>query len=161
MIRQIGLAVLTGMLVSGCAVPSHYLGIPTRGPMSAEERLAVQAAEAEGRLRTGECSWWNPQASERYSLPCGYIPNAVLASMAWSDDKHAMLELGKRLEEGRGIAKDLDKAETLYERAARDTTGGTAVASKNGYEPITWTSAAGLPEAEARLIALRAKRGSK
>lgn len=161
MARQAGWAIMLAVVTAGCAVPSQYLGIPTRGGMSAEEGAALQAALAEGELGTGDCLWWDKSAGARSRLPCSYIPNAVLAAMAWSDDKHAMLELGKRLEEGRGIAQDWDKAEALYRRAAQDTTAGTAVATNHGYEPVSWTSAVGLPEAAERLAALRARRRAR
>lgn len=158
---RLAVPVVLALLACACAVPSHYLGIPTRGGITDEERIALQRAQAEGQQGQGNCLWFDDVTRARTSLPCGYLPNAVLATLAWSDDKHALLELGKRVEEGRGIAQDFDKAEKLYERAAKTTTGGTAVATRNGYEPITWTSASGLPEAEARLAALRAKRGSR
>jgi hypothetical protein len=47
-----------------------------------------------------------------------------LAARAQSGDKHAQLELGIRFEEGRGVPRDLAKAERLYRLAATDS-GGT------------------------------------
>lgn len=148
------------MALGACAVPNHYLGIPANGPMTAEEHRTLRLAEA-SVLGTGDCLWFDRATMARTSLPCEALPTFALASSAWSDDKHAILELCKRLEEGRGIAQDLDKAEKLYERAGSDTTGGTAVANGNGYEPVAWTSAMGLPEARERLAALKAARAAK
>lgn len=154
-------AALVTLALGACAVPNHYLGIPTRGGVTAEERLAIRQAVDAGQLGQGHCMWIDELSNARTSLPCAVLPNSVLATYAWTDNKHALLELGKRAEEGRGIEQDLDKAEKLYGRAASTTTGGTAVATQNGYEPVTWTSAVGLPEARARLEALRARRAAK
>ena len=148
------------LVLGACAVPNHYLGIPTKGPMTAEEQRKLRLAEA-SVLGTGDCLWVDRLTMARTSLPCEVLRTCILASSAWSDDKPAILELGKRLEEGRGIAQDLDKAEKLYRLAASDTTNGTVVATNQGNEPVFWTSATGLPEARERLIALQARRATK
>jgi hypothetical protein len=46
-----------------------------------------------------------------------------LARRAQAGDKHAQLELGIRYEEGRGVPRDLDRAERLYRLAASDSGG--------------------------------------
>lgn len=91
-----------------------------------------------------------------------------LARSARSGDKHAQLELGIRYEEGRGVAVDLTRAERLYRSAALQA-GGVRIAhlpavGRNGGSAAVPISAGrvvpGLAEAEARLAALQARRGS-
>lgn len=159
-----GLVGVTALL-AGCAVPSQYAGISTQGTFSDADLTRAAVAIEQGKLGTGHCPWpvTDPETQEKKlsKLPCEILPTFLLADLAWSDHKHAILELGKRFEEGRGVKQDLAKAEEMYERAAKDSVGGTAVNGGHGYEPVTWTSAYGLPEARERLLALRAKRDAR
>lgn len=88
-----------------------------------------------------------------------------LARRAQAGDKHAQLELGIAFEEGRGVLRDLDKAEKFYRAAATDS-GGTLWV----YSPPVGNGAAGrvipvdrgpvreaLLEAKRRLGALQAR----
>ena len=91
-------------------------------------------------------------------------PDAVrdLALRAQAGDKQAQLELGIAFEEGRGVAKDIGKARTLYRLAAADSGGTLWVYSPPvGREtsgrviPVNRGPVqAGLPEARMRLEAL-------
>lgn len=88
----------------------------------------------------------------------------ALALSARGGDKHAQLELGIRYEEGRGVPRDLGRAQRLYGAAARDEGGSTHV-----YVPAAagvparvmqvdlGPRRAGLPAAKQRLRRLRAK----
>lgn len=88
----------------------------------------------------------------------------ALAKRARAGDRYAQLELGIAFEEGRGVARDLRKAEKLYRLAATGS-GGTMWV----YSPPVRSGASGqvlpvdrgavqpgLPEAATRLAALRA-----
>jgi TPR repeat protein len=90
-----------------------------------------------------------------------------LAARAQAGDKHAQLELGIAFEEGRGVPRDLDKAEKLYRLAAADSGGtrqvyvppagqvrGSILTVKDG------APSPGLPEARDRLSALSSVRRS-
>jgi hypothetical protein len=92
-----------------------------------------------------------------------------LAMRASSGDRHALLELGIRFEEGRGVPVDLRRAARLYRQAAA-TTGGTTMI----YVPATRRGGSGyvmpvnlgpvvhgLPEARDRLRALRKRRAAE
>lgn len=92
-----------------------------------------------------------------------------LAACSRAGDKHAQLELelGIAFEEGRGVPRDLDKAEKLYRLAATDSAG-----SRQVYVPPTGRGAGsiliikdgipspGLSEARGRLSALTTVRRS-
>jgi hypothetical protein len=117
------------LLLAGCGPATSYQGISLRGGGAAPE---VQA----------------------------------LATRAASGDKYAQLELGIRFEEGRGVPLDWERAERLYRTAAAQR-GGTMMV----YVPPTRRGGAGhvmpissgpvvpgLPEARARLEALRKRR---
>jgi hypothetical protein len=89
-----------------------------------------------------------------------------LASRAATGDKWAQLELGIRFEEGRGVPMDWRRAARLY-RAASRTTGGTIMVymppvrrgGTGSVMPVsTGPRMPGLPEARARLDALRKRR---
>jgi TPR repeat protein len=86
-----------------------------------------------------------------------------LARRAQTGDKQAQLELGIRYEEGRGVLRDLDRAERLYRGAAAASGGRTWVYSpsvrKGGSGraiPVDrGPRQPGLAEAARRLAALR------
>lgn len=93
-------------------------------------------------------SWWG-----RAILNCRNWPRAR------AGDKTAQLELGIIFEEGRGVVRDIEKAESLYRQAASDSsgriwvytpspgdgTGGHVVQVDHGART------AGMPEAKLRL----------
>lgn len=89
-----------------------------------------------------------------------------LARRAESGDKPAQLELGIRFEEGRGVARDLARAEKLYRAAAKPSGGVTYVynppAAKGGAGSLLrldhGASKPGLPEARERLERLQRQR---
>jgi hypothetical protein len=94
---------------------------------------------------------------------------SALASRAAGGDRRALLELGIRFEEGRGVPMDWDRAAELYRRAAA-TTGGTTMVyvppvrrgASGTVMPInTGPVVHGLPEARARLDALRKRRAAE
>lgn len=90
----------------------------------------------------------------------------ALARRAAAGDKQAQLDLGIALEEGRGIERNLGKAERLYRLAASDSGGRTWVYSppvrpggSGRAIPIEWgPKRPGLAEAARRLAALRSDR---
>jgi hypothetical protein len=94
---------------------------------------------------------------------------AGLAMRASSGDRHALLELGIRFEEGRGVPVDLRRAARLYRRAAATTGGSTMIyvpptrRGGSGYVmPVNLGPVVpGLPEARERLQALRKRRAAK
>jgi len=100
--------------------------------------------------------------------PAATSPLAALARRAALGDKLAQLDLGIAFEEGRGTARDLRMARSLYARAASDSGGPVWV-----YQPPVGGGSgrvvsidrgpriAGLPDARRRLAALDNKIGRK
>jgi len=92
---------------------------------------------------------------------CGNSGDVVasLQCRAWSGDKLAQLEMGKRLESGDGVAIDLRQAARFYRMAAQDVSGTTYVYSppvgKHGRAMVlpirTGSDQPGLSEAKYRL----------
>ena len=94
---------------------------------------------------------------------------SALAVRASSGDRHALLELGIRFEEGRGVPMDWRRAARLYRMAAA-TSGGTTMIyvpptrrGGSGYVmPVNLgPEIRGLPEARTRLQALRKRRAAE
>jgi hypothetical protein len=93
----------------------------------------------------------------------------VLARRASTGDRWALLELGIRYEEGKGVPVDLRRAANLYRRAAANSGGTTYVyvpptrRGGSGYvTPINLGPVQrGLPEARDRLRALRERRRAR
>ena len=90
----------------------------------------------------------------------------TLAQRAAAGDKWAQLELGIRFEEGRGVPVDWSRAARLYRQAAAST-GGTIMVYVPPVRPggagrvmpiSSGPRTAGLPQARARLEALRKRR---
>jgi hypothetical protein len=125
--------------------------------------FAVLAACALGACAAGSSYMGIPLDSTVASGPDAALRN--LAARAQAGDKHAQLELGIAFEEGRGVPRDLGKAERLYRMAAADSGGqqwvysppvrrgdsGRVIPLDRG--PIQ----AGLGEAKRRLAALTAR----
>lgn len=86
-----------------------------------------------------------------------------LVERARRGDKHAQLELGIRLEEGRGVRRNLSEARHFYALAASDDGGPTwvYVPSPGGRSPArvlpgdSGRRQLGLPEAKLRLEMLK------
>ena len=140
-------------------MPREYMGVSTLAPPSPSEESLLSEAALRGLAVNGDCPYFGAMRLPP-SLPCDLIPLSSLAALAWSGNRHAMLELGKRFEYGRGVSVDIDKARDLY-RGASITTGGTtfvyAPPVGEGYGtviPINTPLVRGLPEAERRLAAL-------
>jgi len=162
-------------LVAGIAISGPAAAETPDRPVDADELAALAAAYEQGALGTGSCPWWNPVSETPTTIPCEAIPLPLLASLARNPaNKHAQLELGKRYEEGRGVAQDFDMARKFYRMAARDTRrgrpiqlpgrdlsplsfgefghGGTLIeAGYNRPRVPGFVSAVGLPEARERL----------
>lgn len=93
----------------------------------------------------------------------------LLALRAASGDKWAQLELGIRFEEGRGVPLDWRRAARLYRMAAAQSGGTTMIyvppVRRGGTGTVMPMSMGpvvpGLPEARARLEALRKRRASE
>jgi hypothetical protein len=92
------------------------------------------------------------------------LPLVTLANMARAGSKQARLELGIRFEEGRGLARDLKRARSLYRQAATSSGGQVPVYSPAvGNSPgrvimiNTGPVVPGLPEAAQRLRALEVR----
>jgi hypothetical protein len=125
------IASLAGLMLSACAAQTQYLGIP----------FAPGAAPP---------------------------PIQSLAQRAAMGNKQAQYELGVAFETGEGVPADPKRARKLY-RAAATQTGGTIFVyvpgpkGKAGYVmPINMGPViSGLPEAKARLKALKAVEKAK
>jgi TPR repeat protein len=92
-------------------------------------------------------------------------PLRALARRAAAGDKHAQLDLGIRFETGDGVPIDLRRAERLYRLAAatsgdvRDVYYSSVLMKTPGKVLRTYQAPRfGLPEAQARLDALRERR---
>lgn len=93
-------------------------------------------------------------------------PLRALARQAATGDKRAQFALGIRFENGNGVPVDLDRAERLY-RMAATTSGDERAVYVSSMRPKTegkvlpnWFQPPqyGIPEAQARLDALRRRR---
>ena len=92
-----------------------------------------------------------------------------LAQRARSGDKQAQLDLGIAYEEGRGVARDLLRAERMYMLAAADIEGRkwiylppvTRVGSGRTIPIEQGARQPGLADAARRLEALRIERGRR
>lgn len=131
-------------------------------PVSESELRTLANAYARGDLGSGRCDWVHPVTEGPTRIPCEAVPLPVLASMARNVmNKHAQLELGKRLEEGRGVARDTRLARRFYRMASRDSQRGAplfnegvatfSVSGIGGHSIYSRPRADGLPEAEERL----------
>lgn len=161
-ITQAGCAAALAVLATGCAIPNQYMGIDTRPPLTFEERAWVEAALAKAPAGTSGCPWIGA-AEKLTTIACEALPLAKVAAFASMDNKPALLELGIRFEEGRGVPQDWKRAEKAYRLAAWSNTivTGTQVAGVAGqhgrFEPIIVPGTPGLPSAEARLAQLRTR----
>lgn len=158
---------MLALLAGGCAVPSNYMGISTRTPITPAEEERVAAALAATPAGAGGCPW-RAGEGKPVSLPCETLPLPRLAMLAGMDHKPALLELGIRFEEGRGVAQDWKKAERAYRLAAWQNSyiagqqvAGVGSASGRSFDPIMVPGTPGLESAEARLAQLRARMKAK
>jgi TPR repeat protein len=149
--------------LSGCSV-RQFMGISTRTPVTAEEQARLDAALASGSAVGSGCPW-RGEGAKPVNVPCDALPLPRLASLAGMDHKPALLELGIRFEEGRGVARDWDKAELAYRLAAWQNSyiagqqvAGLDSATGNRFDPIMVPGAPGLDSAQARLAGLRARK---
>lgn len=165
-IRTAGGTMLLATLVAGCAIPKQYMGIDTRTPLTLLEQVKVEAALIDTPAAPRGCPWIDP-AYKLTAIPCEALPLSRLAGFAAMDNKPALLELGVRFEEGRGVPQDWKKAEQAYRLAAWTNTihSGTQVAGVAGQhgrvEPIFVAGTPGLQDAEVRLAQLRARKKAK
>lgn len=161
--KQAGCVAALSVLTTGCAIPNYYMGIDTRTPLTIAERARVDAALAAAPAGPAGCPWIDA-SGKLTSVVCEAIPLGKLAGFASMDSKPALLELGIRFEEGRGVVPDLKQAEQAYRLAAWTNTihTGTQVAGVGGqhgrFEPIIIEGTPGLAAAEIRLAELRARK---
>lgn len=168
-----GLAVTTaaGLLAASAQAAAEQPG----SLATTSEIAALAAAYEQGALGTGKCDWVHPVTQGPTTIPCELVPQQLLTSMARNNaNKQAQLELGKRYEEGRGVAQDFRMARKYYRKAASDLTRGRPILLP-GRDPSTlsfgefghggtlieagfnrprmpgYVSAVGLPEARDRL----------
>ncbi|WP_285710290.1 hypothetical protein [Erythrobacter oryzae] len=164
-IAQTALLAAAMLGLSGCAV-RQYMGISTRTPVSAEEQARLDAALASPLSVAGGCPW-SAGGAKPVNVPCASLPLPHLARLSGMDHKPALLELGIRFEEGRGVAQDWGKAEQAYRLAAWQNSyiAGQQVAGvgslQKPFEPILVPGAPGLESAEKRLASLRARKKAK
>lgn len=127
-ILRYGVVMFAGCFITGCAASQQPTG-RTDYPAVAESELVVLAsAFKRGDLGLGNCPWLHPVSGNPTTVPCDLVPLDILISMAEnSANKHAQLELGKRYEEGRGVAADRNKARKLYRLAGRDSVRGRPI----------------------------------
>jgi TPR repeat protein len=153
------------VLAAGAAVTAPVSAAELDRPVTEAELRELAAAYQRGDLGSGRCDWVHPVTEGPSRIPCEVVPLPVLADMARNVmNKHAQLELGKRLEEGRGVARNPAMARRFYRMAARDSQRGAplfgeglataSVAGIGGHTIYSRPRAVGLPEAEERLRAL-------
>ena len=151
------------MLAPGCAIPNQYMGIDTRTPLTLEEQARIEMALAAAPAGPAGCPWVSA-ASKVTTIACEALPIAKLAAFASMDSKPALLELGIRFEEGRGVPQDWKRAEKAYRLAAWTNSAvvGQQVAGVGGrpgtFEPIIVQGTPGLVSADERLARLRARK---
>ena len=116
------------VVITGCAA-SQQTSFTTAYPVVTESELVILAsAFNQGDAESGNCPWLHPVSGNPTTVPCDLVPLDILTPMAENPaNKHAQLELGKRYEEGRGVAADLNKARKLYRAAARDSMRGRPI----------------------------------
>jgi hypothetical protein len=113
------------VLAAGSALASEAA---SGGVVSEAELGALAAAYNQGALGSGSCPWVHPVDESPTTLPCELVPLPILSQMARNNaNKHAQLEMGKRYEQGRGVAQDYAKARKFYRMAGRDLKRGTPV----------------------------------
>lgn len=162
---QSALVAVAALALSGCTV-RQYMGISTRTPVTAEEQARLDAALASGAAAAGGCPW-SAGGTKPVNVPCASLPLPHLAKLSGMDHKAALLELGIRFEEGRGVAQDWGKAEQAYRLAAWQNSyiAGQQVAGvgsvQRPFEPILVPGAPGLESAEQRLASLRARKKAR
>ena len=133
-------------------------------------RIALAAALISAAAVTGCAA--QPERFAGISFDSASHPPEVraLAERAAEGDKMAQLELGIRYEEGRGVAADRRRAQRLYQMAATHSGGGRQYEFFRPMRPGgRWhvipieggPFVPGLPEARARLEALRERRTSR
>ncbi|MBY0343428.1 MAG: hypothetical protein K2Q29_06200 [Sphingomonadales bacterium] len=163
-VRWIGLSTAV-VLAAGAAVTAPVSAAGLDRPVTEAELRTLAAAYQRGDLGSGRCDWVHPVTEGPSRIPCEVVPLPILADMARNVmNKQAQLELGKRLEEGRGVARNPALARQFYRKAARDSQRGApifneglataAVAGIGGHTIYSRPRAVGLPEAEERLRAL-------
>jgi len=130
-------------MLCACAVPAEYMGIATRAPVPAAERALIEASLAQETDPATACPWLG-KGGELVTAPCPLLPASQLAGLAWAGNKPAALELGIRFEEGRGLARDVEKARKLYRIAALSTGG------------LSWIYSPGVGDAPGQLLPLYA-----
>lgn len=144
--------------------PHQAMGISTRTPISPQDKAIADAAAGAASASAAGCPW-SVDGARPVTIPCDAVPLPRLAMLAGMDHKPALLELGIRFEEGRGVPQDWDKAERAYRLAAWQNSfiAGQQVAGVGAppgarFEPIMVPGAPGLESAEARLASLRTRR---
>lgn len=131
------------------------------------QKIAMRTYVALAACSLGACAAGSSYMGIPLDRQVASGPDAALrnlATRAQAGDKHAQLELGIAFEEGRGVPRDLGKAERLYRQAATDS-GGTMWVYSPPAGPGTSGRVIpvdrgpvrqGLAEAERRLADLRA-----
>lgn len=164
LVFRAGVIGVLALATSACMVPRQYMGISTRTPVTAEEQARLDTALAAAPANAAGCPW-TPAGGKPVNVPCDALPLPRLAMLAGMDHKPALLELGIRFEEGRGVAQDWDKAERAYRLAAWQNSyiagqqvAGIGSASGRSFDPIIVPGTPGLNSAEARLASLRARK---
>lgn len=152
------------LLVTACT-PSHYMGIATGGPKTATEWRLLEYAANSRQEGKGRCPALG--ASGEYApIPCELVPLSDLARLASFGNRHAQLELGKRFENGRGVARDWDRAEKLYQSASKNSGGPIWIyvpgvgGAPGRVQQVDMPVVVGLVEANIALRELREKRGA-
>lgn len=107
------LPVISGLRDAGCPIDQSTESF-TEACKQEHQRLVLEAYTQ--KLDSAAVQFASGDLSD--------TPLSTLAAQAQSGDKHAQLELGKRFESGRGVERDLGKAQKLYRLAASDS-GGT------------------------------------
>jgi TPR repeat protein len=150
------------VLAAGAAAAQETASAALDRPVSEAELRVLAAAYQRGDLGSGQCDWVHPVTEGPTRIPCEVMPLPVLADMARNViNKRAQLELAKRLEEGRGVARNPELARRFYRMAARDSQRGApvnvegiasfVVSGIGGHTIYTRLRGVGLPEAQERL----------
>ena len=150
------------LLAAGAAAAQGTNADALERPVSEAELHVLAATYQRGDLGSGQCDWVHPVTEGPTRIPCEVVPLPVLAKLARNImNKQAQMELGKRFEEGRGVARDPEMARSYYRMAARDLQRGApifaeglatyAVSGIGGHTIYARTRGDGLTEAKSRL----------
>ena len=158
--RKRSIALSIGAALAACAcTPNEYMGISLSAPPTSKEQELLAAGQQMLPMNGANCV----DRASKLPIACLLQPASSLAYEAVFGNRYAQLELGKRFESGRGVERDLEKAEKLYKRASKTTGGPMSICSWDDQAKrchmiqVDLPYQYGLLEASKRLEALQAR----